>query len=157
MTVQNKARRVFLWCHAAALCLIPLFFLYRFALTLLPAGMSGCLLHDYLFLYCPLCGGTRAVEALLHLDFLLALRYNAFVVCVILALLVADVIAWVRFFRRRAPLFRVRGWVWIAGAIALVLFGILRNYLMIAHGIDPTGDLGRLWQALTMITGRISQ
>ena len=30
-------------------------------------------------LYCPGCGGTRAVEALLNLDFIQALRYNSFI------------------------------------------------------------------------------
>lgn len=148
MKKTQLRRRAFLFFHAAALCLIPLFFLYRHVVSSLPAGMSGCVLHDYLFLYCPLCGGTRAVEALLCLDLPLALRYNAFVVCALLSFLVLDVIAWVRFFRRRTPLFSVRGWVWIVGAVALLLFWLLRNYLMIAHGIDPTGDLGRIWQAL---------
>lgn len=40
--------------------------------TLLPR----CTLYQYTGLYCPGCGGTRAVDALLHGHFLAALRFN---------------------------------------------------------------------------------
>ncbi len=39
-------------------------------------GGGKCFLYEYTGLYCPACGGTRAVNALLHGDFLLALGYN---------------------------------------------------------------------------------
>lgn len=143
---MEKHRRRFLWCHAALLLSIPLFFLYRFVMTLLPRRLSGCILHDFLFLYCPVCGGTRALSALLRLDLLAALRYNAFVVFVFFVFLVLDGIAWARFFQKRTPLFRISAPFWICAAVLLVAFGVLRNYLMIAHGIDPIGDLLPLWQ-----------
>ncbi len=145
---ETKRRRAFLWCHAALLLCIPLFLLYRLAVGLLPTGMSGCFLHDFLFLYCPVCGGTRAVSALLRLDLLAAFGYNAFVVLLVFLFLIGDGIAWVRFLRHKSPYFRVPALCWVVLAVSLVLFWILRNYLMIAYGIDPTGDLGPLWRAL---------
>ena len=39
-----------------------------------------CLVFRYLHLYCPGCGATRALAALLHGRFIDALHYNAFVV-----------------------------------------------------------------------------
>ena len=148
MMKERTRRLVFVLCHAGLLLCVPLFFLYRFVVDLLPKGMSGCILHDYLFLYCPLCGGTRAIEALLRFDLLAAVSHNALVVLCFALFLVVDAIAWVRFAKRRYPLIRIPTWGWIALAVSLVGFGILRNYLMIAHGIDPLGDLGALWRAL---------
>ena len=141
-------RGVFLWIQAALLLCVPLFFLYRLISELLPSGMTGCILHDRLFLYCPLCGGTRATEALLRLDVLEALRCNAFVVLVFFLFLFGEAVAWLRYLSHREPILRIPAWCWVVLAVLLLTFWILRNYLMIAHGIDPTGDLGRLWQAL---------
>lgn len=139
---------LFLLGHVAVIlgvCLIPV---YRLLIDLLPSHLSGCALHDYLFLYCPACGGTRAVEALLRLDLLAALRWNPYVTVSALVVLVLDGIAWVRYARGRTPLLRVPTWCWIALAASLVAYFVLRNYLMIAHGIDPTGDLGAFWAAV---------
>ena len=43
---------------------------------LFPNGYYDCFLNDVLHLYCPLCGGTRAVLALLRLDIPTAFCYN---------------------------------------------------------------------------------
>ena len=145
---MQRSRRAFVWMHALLPLAVPLFFLYRAVTERLPAGMTGCVLHDYLFLYCPLCGGTRAVESLLHLDFEGALEKNAFVLLLLCVFLLLDVLAWRRFFQGKSPWSVAPAWVWVSLTAALILFGVLRNYLMIAHGIDPTGDLGRVWEAL---------
>ena len=143
--MNRSARNRFLWLHAGALAAVLLFPLYAGLARRVTALLSGCFLHDYLCLYCPLCGGTRAVEALLRLDLLSAMRYNAFVVLVLLAALVVDVIALIRLLRGKTRLYPIPGWVWIAGAVLMILYWILRNYLMIRHGYDPTGDLVRFW------------
>ena len=139
---------LFLISHLLLPLSLPLIALYRYLVTLLPQHMTGCPLHDYLFLYCPVCGGTRAVEAMLRLDFLGAFYANAYVTLSVPVVFSLDVIAWVRYFRKKTPLLRIPAWGWIAFAASLVGYGILRNYLMIAHGIDPTGDLGAFWTAV---------
>jgi hypothetical protein len=139
---------LFLAAHLLLPLAFPLMALYRYLIALLPPHLTGCPLHDYLFLYCPVCGGTRAAEAILRLDFLGALRANAFVALAVPTVLVLDIVAWVRYARGKTPLLRVPTWAWIAFAASLVGYGILRNYLMLAHGIDPTGDLGAFWRAV---------
>ena len=127
------------------LCLFPL---YRSLADLLPAALTRCFLHDRLFLYCPLCGGTRAVSELLQFRFMEALSYNSFVVLVVFLLLVGDILLWIRAIRGKSSLLRVPGWFWIALVTVMLLYGVLRNLLMIFGGYDPVGDLGLFWQTL---------
>ena len=144
--MHSGAKKQFLWLHAGLLAAALLFPLYvRLARSLSGLTASGCFLHDRLFLYCPLCGGTRAVEALLRLQFAEAFSYNPLVVVGIVIFLVLDVIALIRLFRGKENLYPIPGWAWVAGAVLLVCYGVLRNYLMIRHGYDPTGDLVRFW------------
>lgn len=145
---MKNGRRRFLLLHVGIVSIGLLFPLYRWLLSRLPSTLVGCLMHDVFFLYCPLCGGTRAIAALLRLDFFAALRYNAFVTAVCLAALAVDVAAWICFFRRRFFRPQLPRWVPIMGILAFFGYWILRNWLMIAYGIDPTGDLGAFWAAV---------
>ena len=138
----------FVLCHLLAVLAVALLPFYRYLMSVLPQRLLGCALHDYLFLYCPLCGGTRALEALMRLDVAGAFAWNAYVTLAVFAALVADAIAWVRYARGRAPLLRIPSWGWIVLAASLAGYFVLRNYLMIVHGIDPTGDLGAFWASV---------
>ena len=141
-------RRWFWIGHVGVLLCVLLFPLYRYLTDLLPPLLTGCIVHNRLFLYCPVCGGTRAVEALLRLDLLGAFRLNAFVTVCILAVLVIDALAWIRFFQKRSPYFRINPWFWVIMAVSLVGYTVLRNLFMVVWGIDPTGDLGIFWQMI---------
>lgn len=146
--MHPKAKKQFLWVHACVLILILSFPLYRWLTGELLPSLGGCILHDLLFLYCPMCGGTRAVEALLHLDLIGALASNALVPILLAVFLIIDGIALGRLLRGKEKIYRIPVWLWIVLGVSLVLYGVLRNYLMIAHGWDPTGDLGFFWQAI---------
>ena len=143
---KRKEGKIFLAVH---LCLLLSCLLFPLYLKLAKGSFSrffGCILHDYLLLYCPVCGGTRAISALLRFDILEALRYNALVVCLVVFALVLDVIALIRLLQKKKTILRLPGWSWILMVVLLVSFGILRNILMIRYGYDPTGDLGAIWQ-----------
>ena len=142
-------KRRMLWiCHGVILAGVLLFPVYRYAVDSLPPLLTGCVIHDRLFLYCPVCGGTRAVEALLRLDLLDALRLNTFVTLAILTAVVLDVMAWIRYAQKKMPLFCIRPWFWVVMAGGLVVYTVVRNLLMVVWGIDPTGDLGFFWRMI---------
>lgn len=146
--IDRRAARRFAWLHVALAACVGLFFLYRGLVHLLPQRWTGCILHDWFFLYCPLCGGTRAVEAILQLRLDLAFRANAYVTVLTLIALGHYLAAWVRLLRGKARLFRFYPWEWIAMGVLLLVFGVLRNALMIRCGVDPLGDLVAFWNGM---------
>ena len=105
------------------------------------------------FIYCPLCGGTRALAALIRFDFAAAWNYNAFVVILAVIALGIDIWAWVRYAQKKEPLVIFPNWAWIVFCAVLVFYFILRNVLMIFFSVDPTGDLGYFWDAMRAIKG----
>ena len=111
--------------------------------ALFPNGYLDCLLGDVLHLYCPLCGGTRALLSLLALDLAAALRYNLAVMAAIPVALLLELRA-LCLLRQRAPkplLPRVLYPITVAYLIAWML---VRNTAMLL-GVDPTGDHAAFW------------
>lgn len=141
----GRNARLYAGLHIALLAALACFPLYRRLADLLPRVWIKCFLHDRLFLYCPFCGGTRAVEALLRFDFATALKANPFAVLLLAVALVLDVIALIRLLGKKERLLPLPKWTWIVLLAAALLYAVLRNWLMIAHGIDPIGDLGAFW------------
>jgi hypothetical protein len=93
----------------------------------LPGHYPPCPFQAVTGLFCPGCGGLRAVHALVHGDVVTAVQRNVLVV----VLLPCVVLAWVAWIRRRLhdPMA-----VWYPSAaasrallVALVGFGVLRN------------------------------
>ncbi|MBO5931994.1 MAG: DUF2752 domain-containing protein [Clostridia bacterium] len=151
--MKTKLRHpMFLGLHGAAIIGAILFPLYVKVANYVSSIFGGCLMHRF-FIYCPLCGGTRMVAALIRFDFAAAWNYNAFAVVLIAVALGLDVWAWVRYFQKKEPLIILPKWIWIAFCSALVIYFILRNVLMIFFGIDPTGDLVYFWDAIREIKG----
>lgn len=143
---MNQASRKRFWRWQIILGLsIALFPVYRWLLTFVNEEKLGCFLHDRLGIYCPLCGGTRAVESLLRLDFVGAFRANALVVILIVLLIALEIVAIMRLCRGHERLLPLLRWSWIALLAVAFGYAVLRNWLMIAYGIDPTGDLGWIW------------
>lgn len=92
--------------------------------------------------YCPACGGTRALGALLRLDLVSACKYNLLVPLGAITFLVYDVAA-IRALVRGKPResFLSRHAVLI-GVAVLIVYTLLRNLLLL-WGFDPLGDLLR--------------
>lgn len=143
--MDPRAKRIFIGVHIGLLGLLLLFPLYSLLTGLLPEWIPSCFLHDVLFLYCPFCGGTRAVESLFHLQFAEALRCNPFVPLLAVGFLAMDIRALLRLRRGERELYRTPNWVWIALTVLFVLYGVYRNVMMIRCGHDPLGDLGWFW------------
>lgn len=147
---KRKEGKIWIAVHLCLLFAALSFPLYRYVTQTLPSFFTGCLLHDHLFLYCPLCGGTRAVEALLHGRLVEAFSQNAYVVLLILVALILDAVALVRLAKGKETVLRLPGYFWILLAVIFVAWWILRNVLLIVFLIDPVGDLGAFW---TLVRG----
>ena len=151
--MKTKLRHpIFLALHGVAILAALLLPLYMKIASWIGSILGGCVLHRF-FIYCPLCGGTRAVAALVRLDFVAAWNYTAFVVILAVMALCLDIWVWVRYFQKKEPLIILPRWSWIFFCVLLVSYFILRNVLMIFFGIDPTGDLGFFWEAMRALRG----
>ena len=139
---KNRLRS-FLVFHLVGLTLFGLvvgcYFLFA---RLRAAGFPvvTCPLHDLFRIYCPFCGGSRAVLSLLRFDVLTAFRVNPAVVIALPVLLVFYIRALIAFFRGVVFSYRIgRGWTFALLAL-FVGFFLLRNVLLIGFGFDPAGD-----------------
>lgn len=146
--MNSSAKKQFIMVHLCAVAAILLFPLYLFLVQKIHPALTGCAMHDILFLYCPLCGGTRAIKALLRLDVVSAFSYNPFVFLLLVLFVVLDVLAFLRLRRGESRPFVFPRKLWLSFCALFVLWGILRNVLMIAFGIDSTGDLVLFWNAV---------
>ena len=83
MTERTSRKRSALWFaafHIAAIAGVLLFPYYRIGASVVFAVIPSCILHDWFHIYCPLCGGTRAVDELLHFHLLGSLRFHPLVI-----------------------------------------------------------------------------
>lgn len=138
-TVSRKAQWIiFGTVNAACVLAVLLFPLYKSLVAFLPDMPCGMV--RYLHLYCPACGGTRALDAFLSFDLLASVRYNPIIVIGAGALAVFE-FGMIRGIVRGEPrpplvktahLFVVLG-MWFA-------FFAVRNVLLLC-GIDLLGDI----------------
>ena len=108
--------------------LVLLAFVYR--LIAMEYGfIVPCLFHEITGFYCPGCGITRMLFAILRLDFYQAFRYNAllFVALPFIGYCVFDYI--IRFILNNENYFyrKISNRVWYFLLVIVLLFGILRN------------------------------
>lgn len=102
---------------------------------------NGCFIRNSFHIYCPGCGGTRAVVELLHLHFFQSLYDNPVPICLIL-----DVILMVTTWHiekktsQYGRYLRFRRYSKVLFLVILFGFTIVRNYLLIFQGIDMLGD-----------------
>ena len=142
--MSERAKR-YLLAHLCAVAVLLLFYGYAWLMNrAFPNGYFHCVLHDILHLYCPFCGGTRALFAALRFDLAAVLRLNAALPPAALAFAVLDVRALVRLCRHReGPLFPQ--WL-LPAAVAYFLFFFVLRVAMLLFGFDPAGDLLVFWQ-----------
>ncbi|MCM1132355.1 MAG: DUF2752 domain-containing protein [Ruminococcus flavefaciens] len=113
---------------SAPLAVILVYVFRDFIMSLAPV-LGECMFHKMTGLWCPGCGNTRSVNAMLHGHFLLALRENISlpVIAVLLLALYIELVSDI--FGRKVTILTRKAWVWWT---VLALFGvyfIVRNFI----------------------------
>lgn len=103
---------------------------------------GNCFVREYLHIYCPGCGGTRAIIELLHFHILESIYMNPVPICMIFDFILAAATRNAE--RRMDQIARYSRWRITSKIVLLViLFGnmIVKNVLLIGFGIDLLGDI----------------
>ena len=141
MTGALRRKNLLLFCLfnlLALLTVLAFLFYSRFALS--EDSPLFCIFKVLFKGYCPFCGGTRAVNALTHLDVISALRFHAYVVFFALFTVFYEIRVFVRIAKGHPHPFWIPGWAGWGLLILLGVFFIVRNVLLWGAGIDWIGD-----------------
>ncbi|MBE5988368.1 uncharacterized protein DUF2752 [Lacrimispora xylanisolvens] len=98
---------------------------------------SVCIFHSLTGLYCPGCGGTRAVRTLLQGDLRMSVQYHPLVLYTVIAVLTEGIIRFLSKKRKHPLDHRKRERILILiGAAIVVINWIFKNYMLVVKGID---------------------
>jgi len=106
--------------------------------TYLIKGIEGfeCAFNKLTGLYCPGCGGTRAVYSILRLDIIGAMRYNITVPFGVFVYIYYNIRAFISGYKNDTEYFKKQKYpLCIALAIVLVANFILKNVLLLCFGL----------------------
>lgn len=99
-------------------------------------------------LYCPGCGGTRAIDTFLHGHLLKSILYNPVIVylaCYLLAYYVPATLRIVGLWKR--PINNMIYVYALIGLLAVIILNFIgRNLLMVFCGVDYIGECIQYWQ-----------
>lgn len=138
--------------------LITIFFISLFLLAFLynnyigkiqsanPFLFHDCTFKNMLHLYCPGCGGTRAVDAILHLRILSSLFYHPLVIYVVICCCFFYIKIGIQLKKQNGDAEILINTACIWGALILALtFFVVRNLLLVYGGVDYIGELKSYW------------
>ena len=100
-------------------------------------GQMPCVFQELTGLYCPGCGGTRAMKALLKADVLSSFLYHPLILYMIL-MAVMFAVSYLIYVKTKNPKFRLyfeNKYVYIGIGIIVINF-VVKNYLLLFKGID---------------------
>ena len=95
-----------------------------------------CAVNKVFGIYCPGCGLTRALGAMLRLDFIQAFKYNVFsLVLIPLIAIVFVTFIWEYIFDRSSFISKIPVAFWIILLGSFFIYGIVRNFIPV---LQPT-------------------
>ncbi len=107
-----------------------------FIKKLLGIGMP-CAFHLITGLYCPGCGGTRAVKELIRGDLLMSFQYHPLVLYTA-AVVILELVTWglAKLFHRPGLHVKKYNVFILIGAGIVVVNWIYKNYMLVFRGVD---------------------
>ncbi len=103
---------------------------------------SECSIRENFQIYCPGCGGTRAVVELLQLHFWKSFCYNPIPIGILVDFLINIItISMEKYQGEKYKYIRIHIRSKQAVLMVLFLFFVVRNLLLYGYGIDMLGDL----------------
>lgn len=142
--IKNE-RMMFIWVNIGCLLLFIALMVWKYS-PISDYMNTDCGFAGLLHLYCPGCGGTRAVYAMLRLDIVKSFLHHPlipFIVLIMLEYYVGAIITLIKNNGKRYYYMRV--WFCYVALGIIVLNFVLRNMLMVFWQIDPIGDLVKYW------------
>ena len=122
-------------CLILAIALFPIYWKY---IRIIPD--LGCLMLEYLHIYCPACGGTRAFKALLQFDIISSIRYNPIVVIGAVLFVIYEIGMIKGLMSKKERECLVKPWMVYVVVGFWMTYAIVRNVLL-CYGIDLTGNV----------------
>lgn len=139
MSVRKKLVLSFIGINVALVLAAVLFFVLD---RKTDGELFACSVLQNLHIYCPGCGFTRAVRALLRLDIISSLRYNASVLVAVLVILYYEWRFFLSALRADFGVFKKsKVYPAILLAVSILVVFAVRNVLLWGFGIDMIGDL----------------
>ena len=100
------------------------------------AAATDCPSHRLFGIYCPFCGCTRAMRALLHLDIFSSLIYNPVLLPAMISFFIYDILTLKAILQNKEKVIHIHKPVWISLVAILALNWIVRNLLLIVWNFD---------------------
>ena len=144
---NQKKVSLFFWITTALFIgyiLIGLFFVFHPEWNIhLEIGQKQCAFPCLFHLYCPGCGGTRAVNSLLRFSYIRSALEHPFPLYLFLLFIQTWIQSVYSYVIRRDGRFRVKIYAWQMWLmLALVIgFFVIRNILLIIWRVDYLGDV----------------
>lgn len=108
--------------------------------------ISGCIIREKYHLYCPGCGGTRALKALLKGNLLQSLFYNPVVVMLIIEILIiAGTLIYEKSTKQKYRFCHQRlviNWILL---LTIILNFVIKNFMWIVLDVDLLGDFTKIF------------
>ena len=114
----------------------------------------SCFFPAFLHLYCPGCGGTRALRYLLKGNLISSFLAHPIVLYLLIIYVQCLGMSFYDVFLDKSGTWHVKVYMWQIWGILLIVVGtfLFRNALMLMFGIDFLGDCVSFWNPIFAIT-----